>query len=114
MKRGRLAELKMHPTVKPVALVADAIKDCSNRGDIVLDAFGGSGTTIIAAEETGRRGYAIELAPEYVDVAVRRWQEYTGETAVEAITEFTFAEAEQWVGRADQTRVPAKEALGVG
>jgi DNA modification methylase len=114
MKRGRLAELKMHPTVKPVALVADAIKDCSNRGDIVLDAFGGSGTTLIAAEETDRRGYAIELAPEYVDVAVRRWQEYTGETAVEVTTGFTFAEAEQWIGRADQTQVPAKEVRHVG
>jgi DNA modification methylase len=96
LKRGRQAELTMHPTVKPVALVADAIKDCSNRGDIILDAFAGSGTTIIAAEETGRRGYALELDPRYVDVAVRRWQAHTGDEASEATTGFSFAEAARW------------------
>ena len=68
----------MHPTVKPVAMVADAIRDCSRRGGIVLDAFSGSGTTILAAEQTGRRGRAIELDPRYVDVAIRRWQKQTG------------------------------------
>ena len=61
----------MHPTVKPVALVADAILDCSKRGGIVLDCFGGSGTTLIAAEKTGRRGYVMELDPAYVDVTIR-------------------------------------------
>jgi len=65
-------DLAMHPTVKPVALVADAILDCSKRKGIVLDAFGGSGTTLVAAERTGRRGYAIELDPHYCDVIVRR------------------------------------------
>lgn len=65
-------DLAMHPTVKPVALVADAILDCSKRKGIVLDAFGGSGTTLVAAERTGRRGYAIELDPQYCDVIVRR------------------------------------------
>ena len=64
----------MHPTVKPVALVADAIQDCSKRRGIVLDGFLGSGTTLFAAEQTGRRGYGIELDPRYVDVAIRRWQ----------------------------------------
>ena len=70
--------LALHPTVKPVALVADAILDASERGEIVLDPFLGSGTTIIAAEKTGRRGYGIELDPRYVDTAIRRWQRLTG------------------------------------
>jgi len=70
----RDADLAMHPTVKPVALVADAILDASNRGDIVLDAFGGSGTTLVAAEQTGRRGRAIEIDPHYVDTIVRRME----------------------------------------
>jgi DNA modification methylase len=70
--RSRDDDLAMHPTVKPVALVADAILDCSKRKGIVLDAFGGSGTTLVAAERTGRRGYAIELDPHYCDVIVRR------------------------------------------
>ena len=82
----------MHPTVKPVALVADAIRDCSNRGGIVLDAFSGSGTTIMAAEQTARRGYAVEIDPHYVDLGVRRWQEATGEAAMDQITGMTFAE----------------------
>ena len=70
--KTREADLEMHPTVKPVALVADAILDCSKRRGIVLDAFGGSGTTLVAAERTGRRGYAVELDPHYSDVIVRR------------------------------------------
>ena len=70
--------LALHPTVKPVALVADAILDCTERGDIVLDGFVGSGTTLIAAERTGRRGRALELDPGYVDTAIRRWQALTG------------------------------------
>jgi hypothetical protein len=68
----REQDLAMHPTVKPVELVADAIKDCSKRKGIVLDAFLGSGTTLVAAEQTGRRGRGIELDPYYVDVAVQR------------------------------------------
>jgi DNA modification methylase len=73
--------LALHPTVKPVAMVADAILDCSARGDIVLDAFLGSGTTVIAAERTGRRCRALELDPGYVDTAIRRWQTLTGDKA---------------------------------
>jgi DNA modification methylase len=65
--------LALHPTVKPVALVADAMLDCSARGEIVLDALLGSGTTVIAAERTGRRCCALELDPGYVDTAIRRW-----------------------------------------
>src|SRR5437588_3793935 len=71
----------LHPTVKPVAMVADAIIDCSARGDIVLDAFLGSGTTVIAAERTGRRCYGLELDPLYVDAIIHRWQKLTGGTA---------------------------------
>ena len=81
MRPGRMDELAMHPTVKPVALVADAIKDCSRRGGLVLDPFAGSGTILIAAEKTGRQARAIEIDPHYVDVAVRRWQKFTGKTA---------------------------------
>ena len=70
------------PTVKPVALVTDALLDCSARGDLVLDGFLGSGTTLIAAERVGRTCYAIEIDPPYVDVAIRRWQRQTGDHAV--------------------------------
>jgi len=76
--------LEMHPTVKPVAMVADAILDCSARGDIVLDPFLGSGTTLLAAERTGRTCYGLELDPLYIDTIIRRWQKYTGGSAVHA------------------------------
>ncbi len=92
LKSDRLEELKMHPTVKPVALVADAILDCSKRGGIVLDSFAGSGTTLIAAERTGRRAYALEIDPVYVETAILRWQDYTGDHAVHAETGLTLEE----------------------
>jgi len=82
----RKSKLSLHPTVKPVALVADAIRDCSNRGDLILDPFGGAGTTLIAAEKTGRRARLIELNPIYVDVTVQRWQRLTDRTAYHAVT----------------------------
>ena len=82
--------LALHPTVKPVAMVADAILDCSARGDIVLDAFLGSGTTVIAAERTGRRCYGLELDPAYVDTIVRRWQALTGGSARHAASGRSF------------------------
>jgi DNA modification methylase len=94
-RAGRDADLEMHPTVKPTALVIDAIKDCSRRGEIVLDAFSGSGTTIIAAHKCRRRARAIELDPLYVDVAIRRWQTFTGEAATLATTGETFAAVEE-------------------
>jgi DNA modification methylase len=78
--------LGLHPTPKPVRLVCDAILDCSARGDMVLDSFLGSGTTLIAAERTSRRCYGLEIDPLYVDTAVRRWQAYTGDRAVHAAT----------------------------
>jgi DNA modification methylase len=90
LHRRRLDELAMHPTVKPVAMVADAIRDCSHRDGIILDSFGGSGTTLVAAHKTGRRGYLIELDPLYVDVIIRRYQQLTGETAVHAESGSTF------------------------
>jgi DNA modification methylase len=90
MRAGRLDELAMHPTVKPVAMVADAIKDCSKRGGVILDPFCGSGTILIAAEKIGRRARAIELDPKYVDVAIRRWEQYTGKTALLALWGDTF------------------------
>ena len=77
--------LALHPTVKPVAMVADAILDCSGRGDVVLDGFLGSGTTVIAAERTGRRCCGLELDPAYVDTIVRRWQALTGGSARHAV-----------------------------
>jgi DNA modification methylase len=91
-RAGRLDDLSMHPTVKPVALVVDAIRDCSRRSDIILDPFIGSGTTILAAERIGRRGYGLEIDPLYVDVAVRRWEGFTKRDAVLAGTKKTFEE----------------------
>jgi DNA modification methylase len=87
---GNLAA--MHPTVKPVQLVADALLDCTERGGIVLDAFLGSGTTLIAAERTGRVCRAIEIDPLYVDAAIRRWQAHTGDQARHTETGRTFDE----------------------
>jgi DNA modification methylase len=91
-RAGRMDELRMHPTVKPVALVVDAMRDCSRRGDIVLDAFAGSGTTIIAAEQIGRRALCMEIDPRYVDVCIRRWQAYTKRDAILERTGQTFDE----------------------
>ncbi len=79
---GRMDMLAMHPTVKPVALVADAMRDCTTKGDVVLDPFLGSGTSILAAEKIGRRGYGLEFEPRYIDVAIRRWETYTKSEAV--------------------------------
>jgi DNA modification methylase len=72
------SKLTLHPTVKPVAMVADAIRDCSNRNAVILDPFGGAGTTLIAAERTGRRARLIEIDPLFVDVSIERWQRLTG------------------------------------
>jgi DNA modification methylase len=87
-------QLAMHPTVKPVALIADAIRDCSKRRGIILDAFGGSGTTLIAAEQTGRKARIVEIAPAYADVTVRRWQAMTGKQAVLASSRVAFDDLE--------------------
>jgi DNA modification methylase len=84
--------LALHPTVKPVRLVADAILDCTSRGEIVLDSFLGSGSTLIATEKIGRHCYGIELDPIYVDTIVRRWEAYTGDHARLAASGKTFDE----------------------
>jgi DNA modification methylase len=93
-RAGRMDDLGMHPTVKPVALVADAIRDVTRRGAVVLDPFAGSGTIIIAAEKTGRQARAIEYDPLYCDVILRRWEKYTGKNARLATNGKTFEDVE--------------------
>jgi len=93
--------LALHPTVKPVALVADAILDASARGDVILDSFLGSGTTIIAAERTGRLCYGLELDPLYVDTIVRRWQAFTGQQARHGMSGKSFDELEKVAAKRD-------------
>jgi DNA modification methylase len=102
-RTGRLDDLSIHPTVKPTALVADAMRDCTRRDDLVLDLFMGSGTTILAAEKIGRRAYGLEIDPTYVDAAIRRWQSFTGRDATLNATGQTFDEVAQ--ARAPRTRV---------
>ncbi|WP_375459477.1 site-specific DNA-methyltransferase [uncultured Enterovirga sp.] len=102
MRKGRLADLKDHPTIKPVALIADAILDCTKIGDTVLDPFVGSGTTILSAERTRRRAAAIEIDPFYVDTAIRRVQERTGLMAVHHATGATFDELASLKGGSDE------------
>lgn len=87
--------LNDHPTPKPVAMVKDALLDCSKRGDVVLDPFGGSGTTLIAAEEVGRKARLMELDPHYCDTIIRRWQQLTGEKATHSKTKRTFEEQQK-------------------
>jgi DNA modification methylase len=94
MGAGRDEALAMHPTVKPTALVADAIKDCSKRGDLVLDPFAGSGTTLIAAETCGRTARLIEYDPLYCDTIIRRYERLTGKSAVLAGSNETFERIE--------------------
>ena len=104
-----LNELAMHPTVKPVALVADILKDASRRSDLVLDPFAGSGTTIIAAEKTGRQACALEIDQNYVDVIIQRWQLYTGKVALFGATGATFEE----LSEQRQSETPASAAAPV-
>jgi DNA modification methylase len=99
-------DLAMHPTVKPVALVADAILDCSKRKGLILDAFCGSGTTLVAAERTGRRGAAIEIDPAYCDVIVRRLAKVCGLTTTLEATGAAFDE----VAATRLAEAPAEEA----
>jgi DNA modification methylase len=92
---SRMEELAMHPTVKPTRLVADAVKDCSRRGDLVLDPFGGSGTTLIAAEKTGRAARLIEYDPSYCDTILRRFERVTGKEAILLETGEIFEDVEE-------------------
>jgi hypothetical protein len=115
MTSERLEALTMHPTVKPVRLVADAILDCSTRGGLILDGFSGRGTTIIAAEQTGRVACALELDPRYVDVAILRWEKLTGEQARHEETGLTFADmALQRAVATPSPADPAELAIGGG
>lgn len=82
MSATRGDELEMHPTVKPVEMIEDATKDCSRRRELILDIFGGSGSTLIAAERTGRRARLVEYEPKYCDTIIERWQRLTGEQAI--------------------------------
>jgi DNA modification methylase len=89
---ARSGDLMLHPTVKPIALIADLIRDCSRRRGLILDPFAGSGATILAAERTGRAARAIELDPLYVDVAIRRFEKIVGASAVHCPTKLSFAD----------------------
>jgi hypothetical protein len=95
LRSGRMDDLAAHPTVKPLRLVADALKDVTAPGEIVLDSFAGSGTTILAAERVGRRACALEIDPKYANVAVRRWQAATGRDAIHPDTGLTFDELQR-------------------
>jgi DNA modification methylase len=85
LKAGRMEELALHPTVKPVQMIADAIKDLSARGEIVLDSFAGSGSTLIAAEKTGRAARLCEIDPVYCDRILTRWEAYAKDDAVQLV-----------------------------
>ena len=108
-------DLAMHPTVKPVALVADAILDCSRRKGIILDAFTGSGTTLVAAHKTGRCGYGIELDPNYCDVILRRMAKGAKLEAVLVATGQSFSDvaAERAALAAAETTEPAPAMLAI-
>jgi len=107
LKGKRFELLSMHPTVKPVAMIADALRDCSHRNGIVLDPFCGSGTILIAAERTGRKARSMELDPRYVDVAVQRWQRITGKDAHLSSTDQT------WVQVSSERMAQKEESHGV-
>ncbi|MDP9412851.1 MAG: hypothetical protein M3Q08_01910 [Pseudomonadota bacterium] len=92
MRSSAAAALGDHPSPKNVQLIEDAITDVTNRGDIVLDPFLGSGTAIIAAENTGRNCYGLELDPKYLEVCINRWQQLTGEEAIHDETGLPFSE----------------------
>jgi hypothetical protein len=92
LSSGSKSKLALHPTVKPVALVADAIRDCSRRNGIIVDPFAGAGTTLIAAERTGRKARLIELEPRFLDATIKRWRNLTGKPAVNAATGAHFGE----------------------
>lgn len=94
-KSGRDDELAMHPTVKPVRMIADAMLDCSKPRSIVLDPFMGSGSTLLAGEMVGRQVYGLEIDPGYVDLSIRRWQAFTHRDVILASTGQTFEEVDE-------------------
>lgn len=92
---GRMEELTAHPTAKPVALVRDAILDVSKHCEIVLDPFLGGGATLIAAEQSGREAYGMDIDPAYIDVALRRWRMETGQEPIRSSDKRTLASLEE-------------------
>jgi DNA modification methylase len=110
--QDRMELLEAHPTVKPITMIADAILDVSSRGDLVLDSFLGSGSTLIAAEETGRTCIGVEFDPGYVEVAIRRWEKRTGKDAVLADTSLTFAELSEARRATSNAAVSSVNKLG--
>ena len=106
--KDRLETLSLHPTVKPIALVADALLDCTAPSEIVLDQFAGSGTTLLAAEKVGRIGYGIEYDPTYVDVAIRRWEAATKKEAILEGDGRTFEAVQK--ARNDAAKLPRLES----
>ena len=106
-RNGRLQDLVDHPTVKPVRLIADILKDCTRPGDVVLDCFAGSGTMLLAAEQTGRRARVMELDAKYADVCIRRWQKHAGRDAVHVALGVTFDELRQLRSTRVRRRTPA-------
>lgn len=102
-------ELELHPTPKPVSMIAEAVRDVTKRNDIVLDCFSGSGTTILAAAKAGRRAGVIELDPHYVDVAIRRWEGWSGEIARHAATGLSLAEMAEHRGASGNSNEPLAE-----
>jgi DNA modification methylase len=105
-RAARADELAMHPTVKPVALVADAIRDCSRRGEVILDPFGGSGSTLIAAEKTGRCARLVEFDPAYCDQIIRRFEKLTGKAGNHATTGDNFETVAEQRATVDETPAP--------
>ncbi len=93
-REGRMEEISAHPKAKPVAMVKDAILDVTKRGEVVLDPFLGGGTTVMAAEQSGRIAYAMDIDPAYIDVALRRWRKDTGEEPRRASDNRTLASLE--------------------
>jgi DNA modification methylase len=93
-REGRMEELSAHPKAKPVGMVRDAILDVTKRGEIVLDPFLGGGATLMAAEQSGRVAYGMDIDPAYIDVALRRWRKETGEEPCRASDNHTLASLE--------------------
>ena len=105
MRHGEEGDLlALHPTVKPIQMLADNILDCSMVNDIILDPFLGSGTTLLACTRVRRRCYGMELDPKYMDTAIRRWQRMTGMDAIDAVTGRTFTQRETIVNEVNSEK----------
>ena len=110
---NRNEDIGLHPTVKPVAMIVDAIKDVSTRNGVVLDLFGGSGSTLIAAHKTGRRAFLCELDPLYCDRSIKRWQAHARDDAILATTGETFEDVARARRMEIQSRQPVSETADI-